>query len=64
MSMTEKWWNEGWVDGKEEGLAEGVSTGASKMLELIKNGLSPDEAFRKVNDESTKLISTLAHNPA
>ena len=64
MTIAEKHRNEGWVDGKEEGLDEGVSAGASKIVELIKSGLSPDEALRKVNEERKSLVSTLVHNPA
>jgi len=72
MTIAEKWKNEGWVDGKEEGLAEGIGVGAekgvnagtSKMLELIKSGLSPDEAFHKVNEERTTLITSLVQSPA
>jgi len=72
MTIAEKHRNEGWVDGKEVGVAEGIQTGASKgvnagtskMLELIKSGLSPDEAFRKVNDESTTLVTALVQSPA
>ena len=64
MTITEKYRNEGWVDGKEEGLDEGVSAGTSKMLELIKSGLSPDEAFRRINEERTTLVTSLVKSHA
>lgn len=62
MTIAEKHRNEGWVDGKEEGLAEGLAEGfaegTSKMLDLIKSGLSPDEAFHKINEERTALATS------
>ena len=76
MSIAERHRNEGWVDGMEVGLAEGesigmekgadkgVSAGASKMLELIKSGLSPDEALRRVNEERTTLVTSLIQGTA
>ena len=72
MTIEEKWRSESWLDGKEEGLAEGleagadkgVSAGASKIVELIKSGLSPDEALRKVNEERTVLVTSLVQSPA
>ena len=64
MTIAEKHRNEGWVDGKEEGLDEGVSAGTSKMLELIKSGLSPDEAFRRINEERTTLVTSLVKSHA
>jgi len=51
MTMAEKWRNEGWVDGMEQGLI----TGAAELLELIKNGLSPEEAFRKISEGRQEL---------
>ena len=53
MTIAEKHRNEGWVDGVEVG-AEKATT---KMLELIKSGLSPEEAFRKVNEERTTMAT-------
>ncbi|MCL2399571.1 MAG: hypothetical protein FWC91_07520 [Defluviitaleaceae bacterium] len=53
MTIAEKYRNEGWVDGVEVG-AEKATT---KMLELIKSGLSPEEAFHKVNEERTTLAT-------
>ena len=64
MTIAEKYRNEGWVDGVEAGADKGVNAGASKMLELIKSGLSPDEAFRKVNEESKALVTSLVQSPA
>ena len=66
MSIAEKYRNEGWIDGMDAGIAkgreegreegrekgreEGVSIGALGIIELIKGGLSPDEALRKFNE--------------
>jgi len=47
MTFADKYRNEGLVDG------------ASRIVELIKSGLSPDEALRKICEENT-----VAHNPA
>jgi hypothetical protein len=67
MTIAEKYRNEGWVDGLEEGMekgaSKGLSAGASRIVELIKNGLSPDEALRKFNEESKILVTALI-NPA
>ena len=70
ISFAEKYINMGYVDGFEEGetigeakgeaigkargKAEGMSLGTSKMLELISGGLSPEEAWRKVNEDFNK----------
>jgi len=65
MTIIEKWLMQGWEDGHEaghevgreeglaEGLAEGLTEGANRIVELIKSGLSPDEALRKINEEYT-----------
>ena len=53
MTIAEKHRNEGWVDGVEVGAEKATA----KMLELIKSGLSPEEAFRKVNEERTTLAT-------
>jgi len=37
---------------REEALAEGKAEGATKVIELIKSGLTPDEALRKITEES------------
>jgi hypothetical protein len=34
--------------GMEKGIAEGMEKGAQKLLELLKSGLSPDEAYQKL----------------
>jgi len=76
MTIAEKYRNEGWVDGMEVGMEKGVevgmekgaekglNAGANKMFELIKSGLSPDEALRRINEESKTLVTALVHNPA
>ena len=45
MSIKQKWQDE----AKIEGIEEGIQQGAAKVVELIKAGLSPDEALEKVN---------------
>jgi len=47
MTIADKYRNEGWLEGREEGREEG----ALKIVELIKSGLTPEEALRKVNEE-------------
>ena len=64
MSIAEKHRNEGRVEGRTEGAEKGVSAGASKIVELIKSGLSPDEALRKVNEECTVLATALVQGTA
>jgi len=64
MTIAEKHRNEGWVDGAETGAEKGLNAGASKMLELIKSGLSPDEALRRINEESKTLATALVHSHA
>jgi len=64
MTYPEKRWLEGWIDGREEGYEkgykEGIAIGASRIVELIKSGLTPDKAWRKMNEEK----ATLVHSPA
>ena len=56
MSIKQKWQEEARMEGKEEGLRQGVQQGmqqgiqqgAAKIVELIKSGLSPEEALKKV----------------
>ena len=36
-----------------EGIQEGIQQGAAKVVELIKAGLSPDEALEEINDSTT-----------
>jgi len=68
MTIAEKWRNEAWVDGVEVGMErgadKGVNAGANRIVELIKSGLSPDEALHKVNEERKTLVTTLVHSPA
>ena len=51
LSLAERYEHDGMVKGK----VKGVTIGASRMLELIKAGLSPDDALRKVNEEKNHL---------
>ena len=72
MTIAEKHRNEGWVDGVEVGMErgmergaeKGLNAGANKMFEFIKSGLSPDEALRRINEESKTLITALVQSPA
>ena len=45
-------------DGVVEGVAKGVTIGADRVVELIKSGLSPDDALRKIKEEDV-LIDAL-----
>ena len=47
LSVAERYRNEGWTDG------------AIKTVELIKSGLSPDEALRKVLEEKNSLAEPI-----
>ena len=80
MTIVEKWRNEGWVDGMEIGEKKGekkgmkkgmeigekkgVYAGTAKMVELIKSGLSPEEAMRKCNEEYQTLLSDVVRSRA
>ena len=44
--------------GVEEGIEKGLAIGAAKILELIKSGLSPDEAFRKFSEGQQELAES------
>ena len=60
MSVKQKWQHEAKMEGKiegkiegkkegiEEGIQQGIQQGAARIAELIKAGLSPDEALEKV----------------
>jgi hypothetical protein len=56
MSVAERYQNYGREEGIEEGIvigeARGEARGAARLLELIKSGLSPDEAMQRITDES------------
>ena len=43
-------------DGVVEGVSKGVTIGADRIVELIKSGLSPDDALRKVKEESENML--------
>ena len=45
---------EGRVEGLAEGRVEGIDFGVSRMMELIKTGLSPEDAFRKIQEEKSR----------
>ena len=44
MSVKQKWQDE----AKTEGIQEGIQQGAAMLADLIKAGMSPDEALEKV----------------
>jgi len=46
---------EGREEGEAKGRAEGINIGITKMLELIKSGLSLEEAQRKISEEQHEL---------
>ena len=56
MSARERGWEDGWLDGREEGREEGVVLGAAKILELIKKGLTPEDAFRIINEGQQEMV--------
>jgi len=68
MSMADKWRDEareeGWEEGWEQGLEQGLEQGASRILSLIKSGLTPDEALVKILEEKKKPSPALAQSPA
>jgi len=55
MTFEEKWYSEGKaegiIEGEARGITEGIGIGVAKVIELIKSGLSPDEAVQKINEE-------------
>jgi len=55
MTFEEKWHSEGKaegiIEGEARGITEGIGIGVAKVIELIKSGLSPDEAVQKINEE-------------
>ena len=52
LSVAERYRNDGWNDGWNGGVLEG----ANNVVELIKSGLSPDEALRKVCENKSTLV--------
>ena len=56
MTIAEKYRNEGWVDGEEAGV--------NKIAELIKSGLSVDEALHKFNEERKLRGPNFTRTPA
>ena len=41
-------------DGLVKGLAIGEARGANRIVELIKSGLTPDEALRKIEEDNAR----------
>jgi len=65
MTFEEKWHSEGKAEGiiegeargEARGITEGIGIGVAKVIELIKSGLSPDEAVQKINEEQAAAVS-------
>ena len=55
-SLKERWTNEGRIEGIEDGIAQGKAEGKAEginiLAELLKNGLSLDEALRVANENN------------
>jgi hypothetical protein len=52
MSVAERYRNEGILEGEARGEARGDTIGVTKLLELIKKGIDPDEAARRITAQS------------
>ena len=52
IQMEARW--EGRLEGREEGMAEGMAEGMRILADLIKSGLSVDEAMKKLNSKTKK----------
>jgi len=52
LSFKERWTNE----GESKGVAKGVAIGFERIAELIRSGLSLDEALRKGKEDMDKLV--------
>ena len=50
-SLRERWTNE----GRHEGIAEGEAKGINILAELIRSGLSLDEALHAINEKNMAL---------
>jgi len=59
LSVAERYHNDGVITGKIIGVTEGLSFGANKVVELIKSGLSPDEALSKMSEEKNTLVESV-----
>ena len=59
LSLAERYEHDGIVKGvaigEARGEARGKVQGASKIIELIKSGLSPDDALRKLKEDENWL---------
>ena len=63
LSLADRYRHDGIVEGvaigeargKAKGKAQGVNIGIDRMLELIQNGLSPEEAIRKIREDKNWL---------
>ena len=53
MSAREKWQEEAWLEGNEQGRQEGRQEAVAELAELIKAGLSPDEALERIRAAQT-----------
>ena len=60
LSLAERYEHDGMVKGetrgKAKGRVQGFDIGANRIVELIKAGLSPDDALRKASEEKVRLV--------
>jgi len=56
LTLAERYRYDGVVEGVSKGISKGVTIGADRIVELIKSGLSPDDALRKVKEESENML--------
>jgi hypothetical protein len=52
LSLKERYTGDGIAIGEVRGEARGITKGATMIVELIKSGFSPEEALRKINEET------------
>jgi len=58
MTMAEKWKYEAWMDGMEQGREQGKEYTLDRLVELLKNGLSLDEALLKTKEERVEIATS------
>ena len=51
LSLAERYIDEGRVEGRLEGRVEGVNIGVSRLAELLKSGLTLEDAIQKISEE-------------
>jgi len=58
LTLHERGVEEGRAEGIDKGRIEGFANGAAKLAELIKNGLSVEEALRKISEVQQELVES------